>query len=176
MLHILLGFELCIADNWLSSLINLQILKKSSPCSPCSLLCIIFNISPGAILFCDLSVIIHRKYVLLPSLPALSTVNAAACLLMLLITKFALLPLSAERSSQQEPRQQQFSGMSWIDNNDGTIQVQNNNGGVATSWTRRRFQPNWITQRNGDITRVILSISASLLLYSCFNELFVVNS
>ena len=66
--------------------------------------------------------------------------------------------------------------MSWIDNNDGTIQVQNNNGGVATSWTRRRFQPNWITQRNGDITRVILSISAGLLLYSCFNELFVVNS
>ena len=43
MLHILLGFELCIADNWLSSL---QIFQKSSPCSP---LRISFNISPGAI-------------------------------------------------------------------------------------------------------------------------------
>ena len=31
------------------------------------------------------------------------------------------LPLSAERSSQQEPRQRQFSGMSWMDNNNGTI-------------------------------------------------------
>ena len=36
---------------------------------------------------------------------------------------------------------------------DGTIEIQSNTGGVVTTWTRRRFQPNWITQCSGESTK-----------------------
>ena len=93
------------------------------------------------------------------------------------------LPPSAERMNRQQLNR--FQGMSWYDNHDGTIEIQSNTGGVVTTWTRRRFQPNWITQRiakdknsleyrhdkflhSGDITRVISPITTTTIKSSVY--------
>ena len=67
------------------------------------------------------------------------------------------LPPSAERMNRQQLNR--FQGMSWYDNHDGTIEIRSNTGGVVTTWTRRRYQANWRTERGGDITTYMRAVN-----------------